>query len=157
MEVSFGRSCRGIGFGSQRSAPVEFLQRASELGVPLVVDLRGYDGDITAKLLSCAWHPAVALVLFDTSLASAFYQPRAVRIARIVDQVECLDEASWANVIAIEIDETESPPDWAATCEKPVIAIRRSGDYADLANARRQCDRLQADLAPQFDLAGYIV
>jgi len=135
----------------------EFLERASELGVSLVVDLRGYDGDITAKLLSCAWQPSVALVIFDASLDGPFYQPLAVRIACIADSVECLDEVSWADVVAVEIDETKRPPEWAATCEKPVIAIRRCGAYAELAEARRKCDQLQADLAPQFDLAGYIV
>ena len=130
-----------------------FLQRASELGVSLVVDLRGQEGNLSSKLLSYVWQPAVALVLLDTAIP----KPHATKTASVAHPACGFAEASWADVIAIELNETERPPDWAATCEKPVIAIRRQGAYAELAEARHGCDRLQADLAPQFSLAGYFV
>ncbi|MCH7752281.1 MAG: hypothetical protein IH898_09030 [Planctomycetes bacterium] len=134
-----------------------FLQRASELGVSLVVDLRGQEGNLSSKLLSYAWQPAVALVLLDTDVASAPYKPHAVKTGCVIQPACVFAEAPWADVIAIELSETERPPDWAATCEKPVIAIRSQGAYAELAEARHGCDLLQADLAPQFSLAGYFV
>ncbi len=131
-----------------------FLQQASELGALLVIDLRGYEGNLSPKLLSYAWQPAVALVLLDTGVS---HKPHAVKIGCVVQSACGFAAVPQADVIAIELNETERPPDWAATCEKPVIAIRSQGAYAELAEARRGCDRLQAELAPQFDLAGYFV
>ncbi|MCH8839863.1 MAG: hypothetical protein IH831_04155 [Planctomycetes bacterium] len=131
-----------------------FLQRASELGVPLVIDLRGHEGNLSPKLLSYAWQPAVALVLLDTGVP---HKPHAIKTGCVVQSACVFAEAPWADIIAIELSETERPPDWAATCDKPVIAIRRQGAYAELSQARHGCDRLQAELAPQFDLAGYFV
>ncbi len=126
-----------------------FLQRASELGVPVVADLRGLSPDI----VSYTWQPSVALVLLDNAAS----KPHAIRTASVTHPACGFAEAAWADVIAAELNETELPPAWAATCEKPMIAIRRQGAYAELAQARRACDQLQADLAPQFDLAGYFV
>lgn len=134
-----------------------FLQRASELGVPLVVDLRGVYSNISHKLLSYAWQPAVVLALPDLRSVDFHYQPRAVKTGCVIHAADSFDDDSWADVIVIELNEAERPPDWAATCQQPVIAIRCQEAYADLQQARRGCDRLQADLAPQFDLAGYIV
>jgi hypothetical protein len=123
--------------------------QASELGVVLVADLRQFAGDLTPKLLSYSWQPAVALVLLDEHVTGAHYKPRAARIACGFAGVE------WADVIVLELDAGERPPAGAADCPKPVIAIRRGGAYAELGRARQECDRLQAELAPQFDLAGY--
>jgi hypothetical protein len=39
----------------------------------------------------------------------------------------------------------------------PIIAIRPSGSFPDLAAARRACDHLQGELAPLGQFAGYIV
>lgn len=130
-----------------------FLQRASELGVPLVVDLRGHESDLSSKLVSYAWQPAVALVLLDTDPD----KPHAIKTACVTHAACGFAKASWADVIAIELNKTDQFPDWAATCEKPVIAIRRQEAYAELSQTRHGCDRLQAELAPQFDLAGYFV
>ena len=140
-----------------RDPDESFMQRASDLGVPLMADLRGYSGDLTPKLLSYAWQPSVALVLVDDRVASAHYKPHAVKIGCVFSPAYGFAAADWADVIVIELHETERPPAWAATCAKPVIAIRRGEAYAELAEARRGCDRLQAVLAPQFDLAGYFV
>ena len=131
-----------------------FLQWASELGVPLVVDLRGEEGNLSPKLLSYAWQPAIELVLLDKGVPN---KPHAVKLGHVIQPACVFAEAPWADVIVIELSETERPPAWAATCDKPVIAIRSQGAYAELSQARHGCDRLQAELAPQFDLAGYFV
>jgi hypothetical protein len=57
---------------------------------------------------------------------------------------------------AIELQSGERPPTWAATCDKPVIVIRNDLE-AEIRTARMSCDKLQAELAPEFDLAGYFV
>jgi hypothetical protein len=132
-----------------------FLQRASELGVALVIDLRGFQGDLAALLTSYSWHPTVALVLVDEEISRS----GDMKIATVVraDSSSCETASGVGDVVVFELGETEHPLAWAATCEKPVIAIRRQGAYAELAEARQACDRLQTDLAPQFDLAGYFV
>jgi hypothetical protein len=135
----------------------DFLERASELGVPLVVDLRGFAGPLTQRLLRYAWHPAVVLVLMDDEVEGGYHQPPSVRVGYVCDAARGLAQPDWADVIVFELAPGQRPPAWAATCAKPVIAIRRPGPYAELAEARRGCDRLQAELAPQFDLAGYFV
>jgi hypothetical protein len=65
------------------------------------------------------------------------------------------DVEAAADVVAVELAAEERPPSWMASLGKPVIAIRRGGAYANLHEARAACDRLQAELAPEFDLAGY--
>jgi hypothetical protein len=125
------------------------LQRASELGVSIVADLRGLSPDV----VSYTWQPSVALVLLDTATSKS----HAIRTVSVAHPACGFAANTWPDAIAIELNETNQPPAWAATCGKPVIAIRRQGAYAELAEARRACDQLQADLAPQFDLAGYFV
>jgi hypothetical protein len=136
----------------------EILDRASELGVPVVVDFRGFSGELTRKLLSYAWQPAVALVLLDDEMASGFYQPAAVKTGGYFDGTEPpRSDWEWVNVVACELEPSEQLLSWAANYPKPVIAIRRGGAYVELAAARQGCDLLQAKLAPNFDLAGYFV
>jgi hypothetical protein len=126
-----------------------FLQRASELGVPIVADLRG----LSPSLTSYTWQPSVVLVLLD----KATPKPHAIKTASVARPACGFAANTWPDAITIELSNSERPPAWAATCEKPLIAIRRQGAYAELAEARRACDQLQADLAPQFNLAGYFV
>ncbi len=101
-----------------------FLQRASELGVPLVVDLRGQEDNLSPKLLSYAWQPAVALVLLDTGVP---HKPHTRKTGCVIQSTCVFAEAPWADVNAIELSKTERHDYCAATCEKPVSAIRRQG------------------------------
>lgn len=136
----------------------EISERASELGVSLAVDLRDFDGELTPVLLHHTWHAAVEMVILDENFAAAFYKPHSMRIGCVCGAAKPQAAGvDWADVVVFELDPGERPPLWAATCEKPVIAIRRGGAYAELGQARQSCDRLQAEFAPQFDLAGYIV
>ena len=73
------------------------------------------------------------------------------------DRIVEADVAAAADVIAVELAEGDRPPAWIAKVSKPVIAIRRGRVYADFFEARAACDRLQAELAPDFNLAGYFV
>ena len=51
----------------------------------------------------------------------------------------------------------DSPFDGARPNNRPVIAVRWTGEPMPLADARRACDQLQRDLAPHGDYAGYFV
>ena len=70
-----------------------------------------------------------------------------------------LDEAvaDTCQAIIVELQSDQRPPTSLATLNKPMIAIRRGVAFNNLHEARAACDRLQAELAPEFDLAGYVV
>jgi hypothetical protein len=134
-----------------KHATEEICQQASRSGVPLLVDLRGSDITVSSAL---DWYSAVLLLLVSADQVGTL-SPRGVQYA------VCLDAAGDAPIIqcdayAIELRSGERPPRWAATCGRPVIAIRKDPE-ADIPTARAGCDRLQAELAPEFDLAGYFV
>jgi len=137
-----------------------FLQQASECGVMVIADLRGVETELTPHLLRLAWQPSVAFALVsDTNIG--FYKPPAVILGHRVDaKSQMVSESTaheGASVLLVELNADERPPKWLANTEKPVIAIRRDESYAKMTDARAACDRLQADLAPQLNLAGYFV
>jgi len=136
-----------------------FLQQASEIGAMVIADLRRVETELTPRLLSLAWQPSVALVLVNP--AHGFYEPPAITLGHTVNAKAPLEPESiapeWASVLLVELNAGERPPDWLASTEKPVMVIRRGETCSDFQQARAACDRLQADLAPQFDLAGYFV
>ena len=59
--------------------------------------------------------------------------------------------------MVLELQPGERPHAALAHCTLPVIAIRRGESYADFTTARAACDRLQAQLSPEFNLAGYFI
>ncbi len=139
-----------------------FLQQASECGVIVIADLRNVDTDLTPHLIRLAWQSSVALVLVSsTHNRYGFYVPHAITLGHTVHAnaqfVPTSIAHDWASVVLVEFNAGEQPPHWLANADKPVIAIRRGEDYADFTAARQACDRLQAELAPDFDLAGYFV
>lgn len=136
----------------------EFLQQASEVGVMVVADIRGSTGDLISRLLSFSWQPSVGLVL---PKMDACYVPNSQLLAASLGADkntlagQCRED--WVKAIFVELDATERPPGELANLDMPVIAIRRGVNFANLHEARAACDRLQAELAPEFDLAGYFV
>jgi hypothetical protein len=126
-------------------------------GVALVADERSSPSanEVMERL---AGSPSVALVLFRADQLP----PDAEKgLGGGCLLTACLrgDEAppAWADALAVEVGPAERPPAALADAGKPVIVIRRGAPYPDVQAARSACDRLQAELAPQFDLAGYFV
>ncbi|HEX6963502.1 MAG TPA: hypothetical protein VF175_16665 [Lacipirellula sp.] len=132
------------------------LRDANELGVNLAVDLRGVLGDLSAWLLDLTWHPSVAAVLVDRN-ADVSLKPSRLLLCEALDAAADSPDkiAPWADLIAFELEPGQRPPLWAKGCRKPIIAIRRGRPCDDLSYARRAADLMQAELAPDFDLAGY--
>jgi hypothetical protein len=124
---------------------------ANRLGVALVVDLRGAEWAACAEL---DWHPAVMLVLVGAEQV-ADDKLRNVQTAVCVNATSEQPTVA-CDAYAIELQPGERPPAWATTCDKPVIVIRKDPN-AKIRDARAGCDKLQAELAPEFDLAGYFV
>jgi hypothetical protein len=144
-----------------RAPDDDFCREASRVGVALVAEMRSAGPSLERELLRVSQHPAVLIVLVDEppgSLRSpSLSLPLIANALRATDDRTLLSDPPWANVLAVELQADQRPPAWIAACGKPAIAIRRSAAYADIRRARNACDRLQADLAPQFNLAGYFV
>lgn len=125
----------------------DVCEMASRLGVPLLVRVT-----MVTAIERLAWFPAVYMVLTTTGQRlSPSSQIPAAEIVKAGDEPTLLSQA-----IIIELGPGERPSAWTATCDKPVIVIRKDSE-ADIKAARASCDRLQAELAPEFDLAGYFV
>jgi hypothetical protein len=138
----------------------ELCQEASRRGVGLIADLRNLGNAAPARLRMLAWHPAVLAALVDDCDSASDELPPMVATGCVVDvdsAAATLNARPWGRLIAVELNASQRPPNWLATYGRPVIAIRRGVAYADFHQARAACDRLQADLAPEFDLAGYFV
>jgi len=131
-------------------------------GIPIVADLREL-GPVFDEALRLARHPAVVMILFDGGQADAFDAVRMpqgsmIAVAAYADDSRTASQAPLGSqVVAVELAADSRPPSWLRGSGKPAIAIRRGQTYADLQAARAACDRLQAELAPEFDLAGYFV
>ncbi len=137
------------------------LESASRRGVPLMIDLRETGENELERL---AWSPAVVGAIFSSEQLRTQPLLAASRSGRfpvgvVVDvDSQASDTANIpCNFFVVELCTDQRPPGWLASAEKPVIVIRQGAKQADLATARAACDRLQAELAPEFDLAGYFV
>ncbi len=146
------------------SQPSESLCAAAcEQGVPLIADLTQSGKNLFSELAKLDWFPAVMMVLVEAKqlhqIRRSQSPPHQLLLAHQlgVGAKPTAVEMSACDALAVVLTDNERPPDWLATCEKPVVAIRRGKTYADWTAARHGCDVLQAELAPQFDLAGYFV
>jgi hypothetical protein len=147
------------------SATDEFeFSAASRLGAFVLLDATLFDGDLATLLERVSWQPGVAVVTLSRErLELARELPgRAAGIlpAQQFDSLNWGDANSIASGVAVIVAmlaDGERPPAWMAACGRPVVAIRLGTAYADFEEARAACNRLQAALAPEFDLAGYFV
>ncbi len=137
---------------------------AANTGVFLIVDATEKSGDVISIFLGLSWQPAAALVLLtreqiasDRTRAARRMNLRLAQRIRLDETAGESDIAAAADVVAVELADGDRPPAWMAKAARPVIAIRRGRVYADFYQARAACDRLQAELAPEFNLAGYFV
>ena len=139
-----------------------FLQQASECGVLVIADLRNVGTELTPHLIRLAWQPSVAFVLVsNTNPLFDIYVPHSIALGHLILANAQIAPNSvdhdWASILLVELNAGEHLPHWLANANQPVVVIRPGQGYTDLATARGACDRLQAELAPEFDLAGYFV
>jgi|GEM_PF-1350808 len=144
-----------------------FCEAASRIGVALVANLRGA-GDRAALACAldraCRWPAVLAVVVSEHQVAPGQALPAGLPMLQLLDTTaretgpEIASEIKpWATGVWVETDGPRRLPDGLATIDKPILVIRRSQQEVNLATVRGNCDRLQADLAPRFDLAGYFV
>ncbi len=134
------------------------LDRASASGVLLVAELTS--GEFLHELRRLSRWPAVAIVLlpsdcdFTNELRAA--APNLL-LAERVDLNKAVTPADWAQAVLCDTTNMDDFGEVSKQLLLPIIAERRlNGDYT-LAEARRECDHLQRDMASLGDFAGYVV
>ena len=137
---------------------LETCRRASRVGVLVVARLSGeHLSDRMRQLASC---PAVGIVLLggDLAITDEIQSAAAnVLLGQFLPAPRNIEPADWANVVFCEVGEDGLDVTRLGRCGQPVVAVRRSRPEIDLPAARRECDTLQRDLAPQGDFAGYVI
>jgi hypothetical protein len=143
-----------------RQPELAFCREANRQGVAIIADLRSSGSEALSALRALAWQPSAMIALVDDATGEKLGPSAAPLLAAVVQPTSVESSVAdhpWADVLAVELAIDERPPAWLATCGKPVIAIRRGAIYAAVHGVRTACDRLQGDLAPEFNLAGYFV
>jgi hypothetical protein len=135
---------------------------AARLGVPLVVKIRETIlADVELQLRRFAHWPEVVVVAIGAAADLPDDIGRSVN--SILLAAHCSAESApaalpgWASVMLCESTDAAELARAVTGRDYPVIAMRPLEPSTDIAAARAACDKLQADLAPQADLAGYIV
>jgi hypothetical protein len=141
------------------AADDEYCLAASRQGVPLVVILPGRGAELTDEIRRLGKWPAVFLVVLESEQPADF-DPRPLARNLLFAVRHQADKPpgswSWGHVLWCEIDREQVP----ARCSglpRPIIAVRRLQNYTEIPTARSACDRLQLELAPLGDFAGYVV
>jgi hypothetical protein len=134
----------------------EFLQEASQEGVLLAVELHASQPG--AELSRLIRWPAAAVIIHDGGVTAGKDLRLAARNVLLAQSVASVDPsfapASWARLLWWQIEAATPVP--APSRHIPVIAYRPTTKNATIELGRRACDRLQADLAPLGDFAGYV-
>ena len=134
----------------------EICLEASRHGVPLIIEI-GNSGNLLNEARRLAPWPAVFLLLFEPdALVDASIRAAARNVLFAVKSAAGeISVPPWAQAILCDAD-----PDGGtqvADCQLPVFVRRRLSSAADIRVARSACDRLQYDMVPNGDFAGYLV
>jgi hypothetical protein len=143
----------------------DMANEASGAGVPLAV--RVPDQSWQSRLRQAVWHPAVQMAVVPSDWKGDVGQLRSLApglllVADLTGGAVSL-APEWADALLCPADANLLETAGRQPPRRPLMAYAAdwaSGDDASPLSAlqcRRACDRLQRDLAPRFDLSGYIV
>jgi hypothetical protein len=139
------------------SADHAFYLEASRIGVPLIVDVP-ISGNLKSEISNLARWPAVFIALLDASAAVdervAALAPNLLLGAKVSDPASV---PAWAKVIICSARALVPARRDQCHPEPPIVVVGGDKSARDIAMARAQCDRLQRELAPIGDFAGYLV
>jgi hypothetical protein len=142
---------------------------ASHLGVPLLVNLDGDNRQLAAEIRRLGQWPAVFAIILDPAAAISTEHRAAARNAlfavtwprlsetRGASLGETRPRVDWAQLAICPTDSTETFTEAVRDCPIPAIAVRQIAATASIPQARSACDRLQFDMAPVGQFAGYLV
>ncbi len=138
------------------SAPDDALcEAASRQGVLLLAELTAPDRREIRRLVR--WPAVGALVLPSETSSVPGGLGHNVILGQRFAFGATVHTAPWADVALCEVDSHAELPPGALDCDRPVLVIRPEEPAPSAAGARSACDRLQRDLAPRGQFAGYIV
>jgi hypothetical protein len=143
----------------------ELCAAASEWGVWMIAEIeQGDESTVCRQLARLSRHAAVFMAILPRDVSAT---SDMVGIAPNVLLAEPFEEAPSADrdkrfgkAACVVIDAEDVTQFAQRTRDRrwlPIFARRRLGEATGVSEARRQCDRLQADLAPSGDFAGYLV
>ena len=139
-----------------------FLASAAEIGIGIGLDLQNEQGSLSEVIARVDWSPAVLFAIvsqnqFDQLPNDAW--PENFPLVPCLPHDFTLDQhlEYQREAYCFDLGTKRQPLEWTSMLSRPIIAIRRGVDFSNLQEARSACDRLQAELAPEFDLAGYFV
>jgi hypothetical protein len=141
------------------AADDDFYSEASQIGVPLAIELRSSEHELEQEIRRLAKWPAVFFAVIDSGQQFDFDPRQVARNLLFAVRIrgdEPTDLSAWAHAVWCEIGAVNGPLAAATTCNLPIIVSRRREPPCDLATGRSACDRLQYDLAPAGDFAGYV-
>jgi hypothetical protein len=134
----------------------ERLAEAGQWGALAVVRLDASTDDLVPKLRQLAKYPGVAIAALRGQLAAdpSSAAPNLL-LAHEMQTEKAVSVPPWADIVIVQADKMEHSG--VIDCARPVIALRPLETRTELDAARAACDRLQRDLAPLGQFAGYIV
>jgi len=133
---------------------------ASREGVLIVARLSANRPDLLSRAEELAQFAAVGFVVVDRQPpdpAALRQAASGVLLGQMFAPGETVQPAQWRDAAFVQVENTAAPPESLRRAECPVVAVRTSSGYDELAPARAACDHLQASLAPSHDLAGYLI
>jgi hypothetical protein len=134
-------------------------ESASRDGVPLLADLTE-TSLASEEICRLSKWPAVVMAVASGSEVLTTEAREAARnlvLAQVILADEPVQLAEWAQLAVVEVAELSALADKIADCNLPIVAYRPELNPTSIDAARAACDRLQRDLAPLGDFAGYVV
>ncbi|MEZ6119464.1 MAG: hypothetical protein R3C28_23245 [Pirellulaceae bacterium] len=130
----------------------EFVRSCSQHGVPVLVEWCDADGDINQFIVSYSKLGGVVGFVVNGQWPDA--DLRSLSPNRLFLTVEKDGGADVAHGKILDVGVIQ---EFGEQPSCPVVAIARSAaDLGDPNQVRSACERIQRDLAPRFDLAGYV-
>ena len=138
----------------------QLCTEALRVGVVLIAKLNDTTEPLISALERLACWPSVAIICIKSNIdipANLRQLVSTTVLAQWFPADMPARPANWADAVACEVGQAAEFQQIVDACDLPVIAVRVADAGHKVAEARRYCDMLMRDLAPQGDFAGYIV
>ncbi|HEV3416072.1 MAG TPA: hypothetical protein VG056_04645, partial [Pirellulales bacterium] len=137
-----------------------FCLEASRLGVPLIINLAVDEPRILSEIRRLGPWPAVFAIALDAALVGEIEVRAAAKnvlFAARIENMETMAVPAWADFVIGSVNLLDNLAEASNKLKIPIIAVRKSSDPIDIPQGRAACDKLQFDLAPFGNFAGYFV
>ena len=138
----------------------ELCRRADSTGVLLIARLSESADNVAPRLRRLGCFASVGIVILEDEAASVenIGKPRSgVLLAQQIHSGGPFDMRPWADVIVCDLSQVDANELDLSEVTCPVLMYRGDDSAVAPEEARAACDRLQRDLAPVGQFAGYLV